>query len=115
MVSYIKTQWWRLILAALCFVPIIVICCTSTATSETLEGLTTLMSEVFRCGSWLLASCFWLIMSMVDHNEDCIRKLNSKVHTLEEKVQALENRAITDIDEVGPNHFVARRRLGPDK
>ena len=108
MVSYFKTQWWRLVLAALCFIPIIITCCTSTATTETVEGLTEVTSEVFSCFGWFLASCVWCIMSIVDHNSDCIKKLN-------ERIELLEHRAITDIDKVSDNNYIVRRRLGADK
>lgn len=108
MVSYFKTQWWRLLIALLCWIPIITTCCTSTATSETLEGLSTLTVELVRCGGWLLASCFWCIMSLVDHNSDCIKKLN-------ERIELLEHRAVTEIDKVSDTNYMIRRRLGPDK
>jgi hypothetical protein len=107
MVSYIKTQWWRLVIALLCLVPCIVVACTSTATSDSVEGLTELISDLFSFYSWFFASNIWLIMSIVDHNSDCIKKLNKRI-------EALEARAITDIDET-PDHYICRRRLGPDK
>ena len=107
MVSYIKTQWWRLVMAFLCLIPCIVIVCTSTATSDSVEGLTELMSDLFSFYSWFFASSIWLVMSIVDHNSDCIKKLN-------QRIEALEAWAITDIDET-PDHYICRRRLGPDK
>lgn len=107
MVSYFKTQWWRLVMAVMCLVPCIVIVCTSTATSDSVEGLTELMSDLFSFYSWFFASCIWLVMSIVDHNSDCIKKLN-------DRIEELEARAITDIDET-PDHYICRRRLGPDK
>jgi hypothetical protein len=108
MVSYFKTQWWRLVIAVLCFVPIIITCCTSTATTETVEGLTEVTSEVFSCFGWFLASCCWLLTSLTSNNSDCIRELDNRV-------QYLEARAITDIEETGPNEYTVRRKLGPDK
>ena len=108
MVSYFKTQWWRLVMAAMCLVPCIVIVCTSTATSDSVEGLTELMSDLFIFYSWFFASCIWLVMSIVDHNSDCIKKLN-------ERIELLEHRAITDIDKVSDNNYIVRRRLGADK
>ena len=107
MVSYFKTQWWRIGIAILCWIPIIVTCCTSTATTETVEGLTEVTGEVFSCFGWFLASCCWLLTSLTSHNSDCIQKLN-------QRVKELETRAITDIDDT-PDHYICRRRLGPDK
>jgi membrane protein implicated in regulation of membrane protease activity len=108
MVSYIKTQWWRLVMAAMCLVPCIVIVCTSTTTSDSIEGLTELVGELFSFYSWFFASCSWLVMSIVDHNADCIRELNKRI-------EELEARAITDIDKISENNYMVRRRLGPDE
>ena len=107
MVSYFKTQWWRLLCAALCWIPVIIIICTSTATSETVEGLAIITRDLVSCGSWMLASCFWCIMSLVDYNSDCIKKLN-------ERIEILERRTVTEIDKVSDNNYMVRRRLGPD-
>lgn len=107
MVSYWKTQWWRLVMAVMCLVPCIVIVCTSTAKADSVEGLTELMSDLFSFYSWFFASCIWLVMSIVDHNSDCIKKLN-------QRIAELEARAITDIDDAS-DHYICRRRLGPDK
>lgn len=108
MVNYFKTQWWRIGIAILCWIPIIITCCTSIATTETVEGLTEVTSEVFNCFGWFLASCCWLLTSLTSNNSDSIRELNKRV-------QYLETRAITDIEETGPNEYTVRRKLGPDK
>lgn len=108
MVSYFKTQWWRLLIALLCWIPIIITCCTSTATTETLEGLTEVTSKVFSCFGWFLASCCWLLTSLTSNNSDCIRELNKRI-------ELLEHRAVTDIDKVSDNNYIVRRRLGADK
>ena len=108
MVSYFKTQWWRLLCALACLIYCIVIVCTSTAVADSVEGVYMLLGDVINCGAWFLASCFWCIISFVAHNSACIEKLDKRV-------EALENRAITNIDQVKPNHFIVKRRLGPDK
>lgn len=108
MISYIKTQWWRIGIAILCWIPIIVTCCTSTATTETLEGLATITGELCSCGGWFFASCMWLLTSITSHNSDCIQKLD-------QRIIALEHRAVTDIDKVSDNNYIVRRRLGADK
>ena len=107
MVSYFKTQWWRIVIALICWIPIIVTCCTSTATTETLEGLATITGELCSCGGWFFASCMWLLTSITSHNSDCIQKLNSRVTTL-------ENYAITSIDEIAPGHYRCVRQLGEE-
>ncbi len=108
MVSYFKTQWWRLLCALGCLIYAGVIAYTSTAVADSVEGVYLLLGDVIRCGLWVLASCFWGIMSLISYNEDCIRELNKRV-------TQLENRAITEIDTLKPNHFMVKRRLGPDK
>ena len=108
MVSQFKTQWWRLLCALLCLIYCIVIVCTSTSVADSVEGVYMVMKDVFRFVLWFLASCFWMITSFTSHNSDCIQKLN-------ERVLLLENRAVTDIEETGPNEYTVRRKLGPDK
>jgi hypothetical protein len=51
---------------------------------------------------------FWVYSAVTEHNSNCIQ-------ALEKRVIQLEDRCITDIDEVEPNYFVAKRRCGPDK
>lgn len=53
-------------------------------------------------------SCYWIACAMWEHHID-------KIKTLERKVKRLENCAITEIVEESPNHYVVKRRLGPDK
>ena len=108
MVSYFKTQWWRLLCAHLCLIYCIVIVCTSTSVADSVEGVYMVMKDVFRFVLWFLASCFWMITSFTSHNSDCIKKLN-------ERIELLEHRAVTEIDKVSDNNYMIRRKLGPDK
>ncbi len=39
----------------------------------------------------------------------------ARIKALEKKVEALENRSITDIDKISDNNYMVRRRFGPDK
>lgn len=108
MVNYFKTQWWRLLCGFMCFIYCIVIAWTSGATADSIDGLYHLLGDVIRFGTWFIASCFWFIISFISYNEECIKALNKRI-------EALENRAITDIDEISKNNFIVRRKLGPDK
>lgn len=114
-VSYIKTQWWRLFIGVVC----LVIACTyifSPATDEsTLEGLDQSMSTMLSGMVWFANAMYWFIISFISYNEDCIRELNKKNKELEERIEMLENMAITDIEKIAPNHYVCKRELGPDK
>jgi hypothetical protein len=57
---------------------------------------------------WLLSSVVWMSLANTGYNEECIK-------VLLKRIEQLENRAITDIDEISRNNFMVRRRLGPDK
>ena len=114
-VSNLKTQWWRLLLGLVCLIFACVYAFQPAADESTLEGVRENLKTMINATSWLLSCLLWFVISFLNWHEDCIRELDKKNRDLEERVEALENRAITDIDEVNPNHFVARRRLGPDK
>ena len=64
--------------------------------------------EDLLCVAWLLSGLYWIGSSVIVNNRENIKKLH-------ERITELENRAVTDIDEPEPNHFVLVRRLGPDK
>lgn len=85
MVSYIKTQWWRLVCAAGSLIYSVVIAFTSTATADTLEGMYELVGDLANFSTWILASILWCVMSFVDHNSECIKELNKRISALEEK------------------------------
>ena len=108
MVSYFKTQWWRLLCGLMCLIYAVVIICTSIVTDDTVANLSDLLTEVVRIVLWLMASCNWFIISFISYNEDCIKELDKRV-------KQLETWAITDIDEISKNNLMVRRRLGPDK
>ena len=85
MVSYFKTQWWRLLCALVCLIYSIVLFCTSTAVGDSVEGLYLLLGDAIKIGLYFLASCIWCIMSFIDHNTRCIEVLEKRVNALEEK------------------------------
>lgn len=66
------------------------------------------VDEDLLCVAWLLSGLYWIGSSVIINNRENIKKLN-------ERITELENQAVTDIDELEPNHFVLIRRLGPDK
>ena len=105
--SFFKTQWFRLLIALAFLVLAIVMLCRP-ADTETLEGLEKTTANMFGALCNILTGMFWAGSAVVEHNSECIK-------ALEKRVIQLEDRAITDIEEVGHNHFVAKRKLGPDK
>lgn len=58
--------------------------------------------------AWTLSFVVWFVMANINYNEE-------RITALEKEVEQLKNRAITDIEEIEPNHFVCMRKLGPDK
>ena len=102
-----KTQWFRLLFALAFFVIAIVILC-KPADTETLEGLADTTADMFSAVCNILTGMFWVCSAVIEYNSDCIK-------ALEKRVIQLEDRAITDIEEVEHNHFVAKRYCGPDK
>ena len=65
-------------------------------------------NEDLLCVARLLSGLYWIGSSVIMNNRDNIKKLN-------ERITELENRAVTDIDQLAPNHYVLVRQLGPDK
>ena len=102
-----KTQWFRLLFALAFFVMAIVMLARP-ADTETVEGLANTTADMFSAVCNIITGMFWICSAIMEHNSDCIR-------ALEKRVIQLEDRCITDIDEVEPNHFVAKRYCGPDK
>jgi hypothetical protein len=108
MKSYIKTQWWRLLIALLCFVMACLYAFRPAGDTTTLEGLNydlgNAISAVINFSSFII----WSFSSFIDWHTDCICEL-------EKRIEDLENYTITDIDKVSENNYMVRRRLGPDK
>ena len=93
MISYWKNYWFQFSLGIFN----ILISLHHLATNEDLLGV-----------AWLLSGLYWIGSTVILNNRENIKKL-------QDRVTELENRAVTDIDEPEPNHFVMVRRLGPDK
>ena len=89
MVSYFKTQWWRIFCGLMCIIVALVIMCTSTATDDTVANLSDLLAEVAQIILFLVAGTNWFIISFISYNEECIRELDRRI-------SQLENRSITD-------------------
>ena len=105
--KFFKTQWFRL-LFALAFFVIAIVMLARPADIETMEGMKQVIGDLFGALCNILTGMFWVCSAIMEHNSECIQ-------ALEKRVIQLEDKCITDIDEVEPNHFVAKRRLGPDK
>jgi hypothetical protein len=108
MVSYFKTQWFRFALGCLFLILALIYLFQPAGDPSTLEGLQQDLKNEINTVAWLVSSLLWFALSYIDwHTQNLIQ--------FDKRIKALETRAITDIDKIGPNHFMVRRRLGPDK
>ena len=78
MVSYIKTQWWRLLIAIFC----LVMCCTYAFSpapdTSTIEGLDELVSQMINANCWFFGFVIWMIMTFINFNDDRIKLLEKE-------------------------------------
>ena len=84
MVSYFKTQWWRLLCALLCLVLTIMYC---------------VQDNELLAVAWTLSFIYWVIISNVDYNHQRIELLEKKAKKYDalcELVEAL--RKANEID-----------------
>ncbi len=108
MVSFWKTQWWRLLIALWCLGTSIVSAVTSTATADSVDGLYMLLGDAVNSFIWFGGFIMWCLTAMITYNGD-------RIDALQKRIEILETCAITEIEEVSKNNFIIRRRLGPDK
>lgn len=99
MISYIKTQWWRLLIALFC----LVVACTyifrPSPDTTTVEGLDTLITYIFNAGLYFLSFIIWIFMSVIEYNSDRIELLEKKAEKYDalcEEVKALSELVETE-------------------
>jgi hypothetical protein len=100
-ISFWKTQWFSMTVA---FIAI------ATGFVYLIRAASLVDPEVelfFLSLFWFLISEVWVITALVDYN-------NLRIKNIQDRIERLENCAITDIVEESPNHYVVKRRLGPD-
>ena len=98
-----KTQWFRLLFALAFFIMALVLLARP-ADMETVEGSKQTVVDMFSALCNILTGMFWVVSALSDHHSECIQ-------ALEKRVIQLEDKCITDIDEVEPNCFVAKEGL----
>lgn len=103
--NFFKTQWLRLLFGLIFFILAVVRLVTLPELEVNSEGY---IDGLFGVSCNLMTGLFWFVAALTEHNSECVK-------ALEKRVIQLEDRCITDIEEVEPNYFVAKRRLGPDK
>lgn len=92
MVSYFKTQWFRLLCAVACLVISVVFAFSPAPDTSTLEGTNESISTMFASTGWLISSYVWFGLSFIDWLSERITLLEAKAKkydALVEEVSAL--------------------------
>jgi hypothetical protein len=93
MISYWKNWWFHFAVG----IVHLVACLYFLATDQDLVGV-----------GQLICGLYWIGSSVIINNRENIKELN-------ERLQKVEEHAITDLDSEGNGNYIARRRCGPDK
>ena len=78
MISYIKTQWWRLLIALYCLVMACVYAFKPAPEVLTVESLDEVMSNMLSAGLHFTGFVIWSVMSFIEYLTDCVRLLEKK-------------------------------------
>lgn len=78
MVSYFKTQWFRLLVAVFCFVMSCIYALHPAGDPTTLEGLNQDLGNMVSAGIYFAGFILWSVISFVDYNAKCIQLLEKK-------------------------------------
>ena len=77
-VSYFKTQWWRLLCAALCLVGMFFHALQIGEDPTTVEAMSQALGNIISAGLHLAGFAIWAILSFIDYNSKCIQLLEAK-------------------------------------
>ena len=91
-VSYIKTQWWRLLIALYCIVMACVYAFQPAPEVLTVEALDEVMSNMLTASLHFTGFVIWSFISFINYNQDRIELLEAKAKKYDalcEEVSAL--------------------------
>ena len=107
-ISFWKTQWLNILVGAItlvaAFVNLFQVVTVDPASAATNE----IVRHAIIAALFFTCSIVWLLNAVISYNA-------LRVEQLEKRIDILENRAITDIEEESPKYYVVKRKLGPDK
>ena len=92
MVSYIKTQWWRLLIALYCIVMACIYALKPAPEVLTIETLDEVMSNMITASMHFTGFVIWSFISFINHNQNRIELLEKKAEKYDavcEEVHAL--------------------------
>jgi hypothetical protein len=103
MISYIKTQWWRLLIALMFLGFACYYAFQPGGDLSTLEGLNKSINIMMSAGTCFTSFLIWLFVSIVDYNDKRIELLEKKA----EKYDALvdEVRALYEANRIDREHM----------
>jgi hypothetical protein len=85
MVSYFKTQWFRLIVAVFCLVMASIYALQPAGDPTTLEGLNQDLGNMVSAGIYFAGFLTWSVISFIDYNTKCIQSLEERIKKLEDE------------------------------
>lgn len=91
-VSYIKSQWWRLLIALYCLVMCCIYAFKPAPEVLTVEALDEVMSNMLTASLQFSGFLIWSFISFIDHNQNRIELLEKKAEKYDalcEEVSAL--------------------------
>jgi type VI protein secretion system component VasK len=108
MVSYIKTQWWRLLIALYCLVMCCIYAFKPAPEVLTVEALDEVLSNMLTASLYFIGFIIWSFISFINFNSDRIELLEKKA----EKYDALckEVRALYDANKVDREYILHLRK-----
>jgi hypothetical protein len=86
-VSYIKTQWFRLLVALYCLVMACVYAFQPAPEVLTVEALDEVVSNMLTASLHFSGFIIWSFISFINHNQDRIELLEKRVKALEDKLR----------------------------
>ena len=103
MVSYFKTQWWRLLIALYCFVMCCIYVFKPAPEVLTVEALDEVMSNMLTASIHFTGFVIWSFISFINHNQDRIELLEKKAEKYDALCELVEelhkaNEVDRDID-----------------
>ena len=78
MVSYIKTQWWRLLIALFCLIMACVYALRPAPEVLTVEALDEVMTNMFTASLHFIGFVIWSFISFISFNDDRIELLEKE-------------------------------------
>lgn len=102
MVSYFKTQWFRLLVAIICLGFSIYYAFQPATETLTVETLDEAMTAMFTATGYLFSFIIWISMSFIEFNSDRIELLEKKAEKYDALCDLVE--ALREANEVDREH-----------